>query len=111
MTKELVVGYRCEGHCKRYEIIELRLNDCLRKVTGLVKSTPLDWLPILAYIELADLRRKKRTQNMWQKIDSNKFLPIHQDLASLPTLNLKDLGKTRQHYHFRSMARQLGQRH
>ena len=43
-------------HCKK---VDTSLNECLRLVSGCIKSTPTDILPVLSGIEPSDIRRGK----------------------------------------------------
>jgi len=67
-------------HCRLIDI-ELRIG--LRKITETVKSTKLQWLPVLANIEPAHIRRQNSVLLITDKIH-NPVLPIHEDGIAMP---------------------------
>jgi len=48
--------------------IDTQLNRTMRIISGTVKSTQIQWLPVLANITPADLRRKAATHSLLNKI-------------------------------------------
>ncbi|KAJ8941293.1 hypothetical protein NQ318_000593 [Aromia moschata] len=58
----------------------------MRIVTGTLKSTPTTWLPILANLAPAHLRRTAAAHNEWSKISKHPpgGLPIQHTLDALP---------------------------
>lgn len=46
------------GHSKHIGHIDTKLNICMRTISGLIKSTPIQWLPILSNIVPQKLRRE-----------------------------------------------------
>ena len=52
----------------------------MRIITGSIKSTPIEWLPVLSHIEPPRVRRKQILVREYKKIIANPDLPIHQDL-------------------------------
>lgn len=69
-------------------IIDVALNEALRVITGTVSSTPIEWLQVLANIEPPAIRRYKAFAREWNKIESTRDLPIHNDLIDLPDRRL-----------------------
>ena len=43
---------------KHVHLIDVQLNESLRRITGTVKSTPLPWMSVLSNIMPAEIRRK-----------------------------------------------------
>ena len=64
--------------------VDVQINASLRTVTGTMKSTPLQWLPVLANIAPSDIRREAALAREWTKISENDSLPIHEDLIAAP---------------------------
>ena len=69
--------------------LDAQLNRTMRLVSGTIKSTPVEWLPVLSNITPPDLRRREATMREWSKCYTNTKLPLHQDIQSDPTLRLK----------------------
>lgn len=61
-------------------IIDTQLNTTMRLITGTIKSTPTQWLPVLSHITPPDLRRKDALLREFNKIMNNPELPIHDDI-------------------------------
>ncbi|CAI6345569.1 unnamed protein product [Macrosiphum euphorbiae] len=64
------------SHCRK---IDVQLNHSMRIISGTVKSTPTEWLPVLCNILPPHIRRKKAACREWSKYLSNTSLPLHQD--------------------------------
>lgn len=60
--------------------IDVQINDTLRTISGTVKSTPTEWLPVLANIAPPHIRRQQALLKQYRKIQQNNRLPIHQDM-------------------------------
>lgn len=69
--------------------VDVQLNSTMRTITGTLKSTPTQWLPVLANIAPPHLRRLNILQNEYKKIEQNPNLPIHKDLTSIEITRLK----------------------
>lgn len=74
-TSAIALNYSAAEYCApiwyrsiHTKKIDIELNKCMRKITGVVKSTPTEWLPVLSHIETLDLRRQKRTQSLSQRM-------------------------------------------
>lgn len=64
-------------------LIDVQLNNTMRLISGAIRPTPTHWLPILSHIQPPTIRRHNNLLREFKKIQSNKNLPIHQDLPDL----------------------------
>lgn len=62
------------AHVKK---IDAQLNNTMRMIAGVIKSTPTQWLPVLSDIPPPHLRRINLLTNEYKKILNNRELPIH----------------------------------
>lgn len=60
--------------------VDAQLNSTMRMITGVIKSTPAEWLPVLSHIPPPNLRRINALKREYEKIMDNRSLPIHQDI-------------------------------
>jgi len=67
------------SHCNE---IDVQLNHSMRIISGTVKSTPIEWLPVLCNILPPHIRRKKAACREWSKYLSNTSLPLNQDTSN-----------------------------
>lgn len=74
------------AHCNK---IDVQLNSAMRIVTGTVRSTPTQWLPVLSNIGPPEIRRQIATQNIINKVKRNIKLPIYNDIEHHPNKRLK----------------------
>lgn len=63
--------------------VDTQLNEAMRLVAGLIRPTPLPWLPVLAHIPPPDLRRCKAAAFEWKKC-FRPGMPIRSTLETLP---------------------------
>lgn len=70
------------SHSTHDKKIDRAINSCLRLFTRPIKSTSVDWLPVLANIIPSNFRRNGELAREARKIYGNGTLPIHQDLGS-----------------------------
>ncbi|XP_039299447.1 uncharacterized protein LOC120355186 [Nilaparvata lugens] len=49
-------------------------------IGGVLKSTPVEWLPVLSHIPPPNLRRMNALTREYKKIQENRSLPIHEDI-------------------------------
>jgi len=63
-------------------LVDVQLNSAFCLISGTLCSTPLPWLPVLANIELLDLRRKAATDKLMEKIIDHYNWPIHSDITN-----------------------------
>ena len=69
-------------------LIDTRLNDSMRIITGSLRPTPLAWLPVLANIPPPTIRRESLAASFAASIVDREELPLHVDLAHHPPLRL-----------------------
>ena len=69
--------------------IDVQLNEAMRVITSTVRSTPVQWLPVLANIPPQDLRRKAAKINLLKKVTSLKNSSLYEILQDTPTTRLK----------------------
>lgn len=62
--------------------IDVQLNSAMRTISGAVKSTPIQWLPLLCNIAPPNLRRMNSLLQEWTKCLRNTALPIHSDCTN-----------------------------
>ena len=67
----------CSAHTR---LIDSVLNDALRIVTGCLRPTPTDYLPILAGIQPAELRRRGATLSLANRATLNPDHILHEQL-------------------------------
>lgn len=60
--------------------VDAQLNNTMRMIAGVIKSTPTQWLPVLSHIQPPKLRRINALTREYKKIMENMNLPIHQDI-------------------------------
>ena len=60
----------------------------MRLISGTIRSTQKEWLPVLSNIAPPALRRLKALATLLQKVQANKDLPINLDLTNPPRLRL-----------------------
>lgn len=65
------------SHAKR---VDITINNCLRTITGCIKSTPVPWLSVLANIPPPHIRRNAALAREAKKTFANLDLPIHSDI-------------------------------
>lgn len=61
-------------------LIDVQLNTTMRLISGTLKSTPTQWLPLLSDIAPPELRRQTNLLREFEKIIKNPQLPIHGDI-------------------------------
>jgi hypothetical protein len=61
----------------------------MRIISGCIKSTKLQWLPVLSHIASPELRRHSATLKMIEKILNSPSLPIYNDVYNAPNKRLK----------------------
>jgi len=74
------------AHCSK---IDVQLNSTMRVITGVVKTTPTEWLPVLCNIHPPHIRRLTATAREWSKYKCNEKLPINKDIPTNHILRLK----------------------
>ncbi|KAF0758812.1 Uncharacterized protein FWK35_00015717 [Aphis craccivora] len=74
------------AHVKK---IDTQLHSVMRVISGTVKSTLLQWLPVLINIAPPDLRRKQKLNNNIKKAGDRRNSLLVEKLEDIPTLRLK----------------------
>ena len=62
----------------------MQLNNTMRLITGTLRPTQLQWLPVLANIAPANLQRKAATDVLIEKIKLHRDCPVHNDVFAHP---------------------------
>ena len=82
-TAEYFSPVWAEGH--HTKCLDTILNSSMRIIiSGTLKSTPLQWLPVLSNITLPGARGKARSLREFDHIEANPDLPIYEDQENLP---------------------------
>jgi len=74
------------SHVKR---IDAQLNEAMRIITGAVKSTQTQWLPILSSIMPSHIRRNESLARTIKKCKENENSQLYQILQENPLNRLK----------------------
>ena len=69
--------------------MDLQLNNTMRTVTGAVRCTRTDWLPVLSNIAPADIRKELATSKMNLRARGKPELPLLTDIDFHPRPRLK----------------------
>lgn len=69
--------------------VNVELNKAMRKISGTVASTPLQWLPALSQIAPAENRRRQALLRDYRNVINNPNIPLRQDLMLPPVKRLK----------------------
>ncbi|XP_072401725.1 uncharacterized protein [Diabrotica undecimpunctata] len=70
-------------------VIDTQLNQTMRHITGTIKPTPTQWLPILNNIAPPATRRLAALNTLVQTCQQNPALPINTDIAELDQRELR----------------------
>ena len=70
-------------------LIDVQLNTTMRLISGTLKSTPTQWLPLLSHIPPPKLRRQAASLREFEKITKNPQLPIHEEINDARTNRLR----------------------
>ncbi|XP_060518350.1 uncharacterized protein LOC132697064 [Cylas formicarius] len=63
-------------------LVDTQLNTTMRLISGTIKSTPTQWLPLLSFIPPPELRRQNALLKTFKKIQNNPNLPIQNEIAN-----------------------------
>lgn len=74
-------------NCKK---VDVSLNDCLRLISGCIKSTPIELLPALCDIEPADIRRDKNVLDLRNRALLNNRMLYYAVANPLVNVRLKN---------------------
>ena len=69
-------------------MIDSQLNSTMRIISGTIKSTPTQWLPVLCNIAPPGIRRSEASCKLWDKLAQRTDLPIHFDIQQPPPSRL-----------------------
>ncbi|XP_039291190.1 uncharacterized protein LOC111047100 [Nilaparvata lugens] len=69
--------------------IDAQLNNTMGMISGVIKSTPTEWLPVLSHIPPPNLRRKNALIREFEKISNNPDLRIHEDIENANKTRLR----------------------
>jgi hypothetical protein len=70
--------------------LDTQLNSAMRIIGRTLKTTPLNWLPVLSIIAPPEIRREQSLIREWTKINNNKSLLIYADVRlNVDKLRLK----------------------
>ena len=78
--------WRNSAHTK---LVDVQLNNTMRTITGSVRCTRTDWLPVLSNIAPADIRRELATSKMILRTRGKPELPLLTDIDFHPRPRLK----------------------
>ena len=89
----MFIRFDCAGPsmvtlCSHKSQVDVQLNSTMYLISGILRSTPLPWLPVLSNIEPPSLRRKAATDKLVEKIVKHDSWPIQPDILSPPLLRL-----------------------
>jgi len=73
------------AHCKK---VDVQLNHTMRIISGTVRSTQTEWLPVLSNIAPPDLRRLSHISKTILKLSTFQNLPLQKDILEHPPIRL-----------------------
>lgn len=74
------------SHC---QLVDIQLRQTMRIISGTLRCTPSQWLPVLCNIAPPHLRRQQALVRLWCRIMENDALPVHHDVKWLSKPRLK----------------------
>ena len=91
-TSALALCYSVGEYCTpiwmrspHVQLVDVKLRESMRIVTGCLKSTPTQWLPTLSAIAPPNLRRQEANQKMFMKIENaSDSIPVKHVLDNAP---------------------------
>ena len=94
-TSALALCYSTAEYCApvwarstHTKLVDVKLHETMRLISGTLRSSPLPWLPVLSNIPPPRLRRAEACAKMLSRINANETLPLHSDIASHPKTRL-----------------------
>ena len=72
-------------------LVDVQLNTTMMTITGAVRCTRTDWLPVLSNIAPADTRREVATSRTILRARDKPELPLHTDIDFHPRPRLKSI--------------------
>ena len=95
-TSALALCYSVSKYCApvwrnsaHTNLVDVQLNNTMRTITGSVRCTRTDWLPVLSNIAPADIRRELATSKMIVRARGKPELPLLTDIDFHPRPRLK----------------------
>ena len=95
-TSALALCYSVAEYCApvwrnsaHTNLVDVQLNNTMRTITGAVRCTRTDWLPVLSNIAPADIRREVATSRTILRARSKPELPLLTDMDFNPRPRLK----------------------
>ena len=95
-TSALALCYSVAEYCApvwrnsaHTNLVDVQLNNTMRTITGAVRCTRTDWLPVLSNIAPADIRREMATSGMILRARGKPELPLLTDIDFHPRPRLK----------------------
>ena len=95
-TSALAVCYSVAVYCApvwrnsaHTNLVDVQLNNTMRTITGAVRCTRTDWLPVLSNIAPADIRREVATSRMILRARAKPEHPLLTDIDFHPRPRLK----------------------
>ena len=70
-------------------LVDAQLHSSMRLISGIVRSTPLQWLPVLTNIEPPALRRRATTDKLITQAECHRDWPLYDDVFHPPPLRLE----------------------
>lgn len=77
VTKYCAPLWARSTHCSK---VDVQLKQTMRIISGTIKSTPNEWLPVLPNIAPPNLRKQSHTTNTPEKLSSLPNLPLQIDI-------------------------------
>ena len=94
-TSALALCYSTAEYCApvwarsaHTRLVDVQLNCSMRVISGTIKSTPVEWLPVLSNIAPPHIRRDAHTARLLARINGLTKLPIAAVLSNPPTKRL-----------------------
>nr|CAH7712843.1 unnamed protein product [Callosobruchus chinensis] len=91
-TSALALVYSAAEYCspvwlnsKHAGLVDTVLNQTMRTITGTIKPTPIQWLPVLSNIAPPHLRRLAALKSQCETLSKDAQLPIHSNAEPLIT--------------------------
>jgi len=69
--------------------VDVQLNSAMRNISGALRSTPVQWLPVLSNITPPHLRRQEAVLKIVRKVHENPSLPLHNLIFQPPKVRLE----------------------
>ena len=91
-TSTLALCYSVAEYCapvwmrsSHTKLVDVKLRDSMRIVTGCLKSTPTQWLPVMSAIAPPDMRREECNQKWILRAEQENETPLQRIIKDAPT--------------------------